>query len=334
MAKQRLPVIHVYGERGNWTYSLELPVPGGGAVYDHHFNKAFRTAAAAKQHAVDHIGKPDYGGDLQTVEGWRQAIVKIHKQGWEPAGIYALGPNKAATKMNPRSRRRNQEDAPNKRAFVGAQRKDGKYPVQLVYPLSGRRISKLMTADQVDRLRSEGYDVFGSSKHNPRRTHSRNGMPEVSELFTYMSSTSSREVKAKFDAIVANLARKAAAGKYDPAKAPKLWLYLADTAARAYTREHDAPGTKGFGIFTATDRRDAAKRMARWWEDNTTIKVNPAGRGTFAKCVKAVSRRGGTYDPRAVCAAGERRKYGKRRFARMAMAGRRRRVWPASIQEE
>lgn len=62
--------------------------------------------------------------------------------------------------------KRNPEDQPNRRAFVGAQRKDGRYPVQLIYPLSGKRLNKLMTQDQIDRLRAEGYDVF-SSNRNP-----------------------------------------------------------------------------------------------------------------------------------------------------------------------
>lgn len=33
---------------------------------------------------------------------------------------------------------------------IGQQRKDGKYPVQFVFPISGKRLSKVMTKDQID----------------------------------------------------------------------------------------------------------------------------------------------------------------------------------------
>jgi len=57
------------------------------------------------------------------------------------------------------------------------------------------------------------------------------------------------------------------------------------------------------------------------------IRLNPAAlgkTGKFAKCVKAVELQGSAYDPRAVCAAVERKKYGKKRFQAMAAAGRKR----------
>lgn len=57
------------------------------------------------------------------------------------------------------------------------------------------------------------------------------------------------------------------------------------------------------------------------------IKINPSklknAGGRFAKCVKSVEARGGAYDARAVCAAAGRKKYGKKKFAAMARAGRR-----------
>jgi hypothetical protein len=52
---------------------------------------------------------------------------------------------------------------------------------------------------------------------------------------------------------------------------------------------------------------------------------NPRGsRGKFERCVEAVSARGGAYDPRAVCAAQERREIGQRELTRRAIAGKRR----------
>lgn len=50
---------------------------------------------------------------------------------------------------------------------------------------------------------------------------------------------------------------------------------------------------------------------------------NP-GKGHFAKCVKAVEAKGGAYDPRAVCAAEGRKKYGQAELTRKAIAGKRR----------
>jgi hypothetical protein len=50
------------------------------------------------------------------------------------------------------------------------------------------------------------------------------------------------------------------------------------------------------------------------------------GRGAFKRCVSKVRARGGAYDPRAVCAAAGRKKYGAAAFAKMSAAGRRRAV--------
>jgi hypothetical protein len=44
----------------------------------------------------------------------------------------------------------------------------------------------------------------------------------------------------------------------------------------------------------------------------------------FERCVEEVSAKGGAYDPQAVCATAGRQKYGKKRFQKMAAAGRRR----------
>jgi hypothetical protein len=57
------------------------------------------------------------------------------------------------------------------------------------------------------------------------------------------------------------------------------------------------------------------------------VKINPAQLGSggrFAKCVESVEARGGAADPRAVCAAAGRKKYGAAKMAAMAKAGRKR----------
>lgn len=58
---------------------------------------------------------------------------------------------------------------------------------------------------------------------------------------------------------------------------------------------------------------------------------NP-GKGAFKRCVAKVSARGGAYDPRAVCAASARRKYGPARLQRMAAAGRAATSNPGSLE--
>lgn len=53
---------------------------------------------------------------------------------------------------------------------------------------------------------------------------------------------------------------------------------------------------------------------------------NPGGPGAFERCVRAVAARGSAYSPRGVCATAGRKKYGAKKFAEMAQAGRRRKV--------
>ena len=66
------------------------------------------------------------------------------------------------------------------------------------------------------------------------------------------------------------------------------------------------------------DSKADVKRFIDSW--NKAGKPNP-GTGAFERCVKAVTEKGGAYDPRAVCAAAGRRKYGAKKFAAMAKAG-------------
>ena len=63
----------------------------------------------------------------------------------------------------------------------------------------------------------------------------------------------------------------------------------------------------------------AVKRFIDGW-----FKQNPGGtEGEFQRCVDAVAAKGGSYDPRAVCASMERRKYGSAELQRRAKAGKR-----------
>ncbi len=44
--------------------------------------------------------------------------------------------------------------------YVGRLRRDGKFPCQFVFPNSGKRLSKLKTAEQIEALRAD-YQVQG-----------------------------------------------------------------------------------------------------------------------------------------------------------------------------
>ena len=84
-------------------------------------------------------------------------------------------------------------------------------------------------------------------------------------------------------------------------------------------------------------RRPRIKLPATWTnakvrvnkKGEVQVRLNPAALGSggrFAACVKSVEARGGAYDPRAVCATAGRKKYGRKKMAAMAAAGRRRRA--------
>jgi hypothetical protein len=60
----------------------------------------------------------------------------------------------------------------------------------------------------------------------------------------------------KMNSFLPNVRRKIEQGKYDPALAPKLWIYWIDEAAKKYAREF--PGTK----FSLASRQKAAAEVA------------------------------------------------------------------------
>lgn len=68
--------------------------------------------------------------------------------------------------------------------------------------------------------------------------------------------------------VIKNLAKKIKKGVYDPQKALKLWQYSAQWGAQKYTKEFRIAGTHGsYGMFSPSDRKDAAKQLAEHFED-------------------------------------------------------------------
>jgi hypothetical protein len=76
------------------------------------------------------------------------------------------------------------------------------------------------------------------------------------ELLLYAENTG--ELYNQRKSIIANLTKKIDKGTYDSAKAPKIWEYWLEAAAKRYQREFGS----GSPIFDAATRRHAAKQMA------------------------------------------------------------------------
>ena len=92
--------------------------------------------------------------------------------------------------------------------------------------------------------------------------------------------------------IMANLRKKIRKGTYDATKAIKLWCYLADAAAQAYTKESGSGGLNGsYGVFSKADRALAAKEIAAHY-DEELHQTNPKRRERIHRfCMKNPCRR-------------------------------------------
>jgi len=79
----------------------------------------------------------------------------------------------------------------------------------------------------------------------------------IRELELWIDNT--EHLYRQAEAIRANLVRKIRKGIYDPTRAPTLWRYLVDEAARHYCQEL---GGTVRGAFPAATRQAAAVQMA------------------------------------------------------------------------
>ena len=111
------------------------------------------------------------------------------------------------------------------------------------------------------------------------------------------------------------------------------------TRAPGRANEHSYKGYKVWqtwpeGFKTSADPEstfDTLKDVKRFidWQ-----KKNPGKPGSaFKRCVAAVSEKGGAGDPRAVCAAAGRKKYGAKKYAAMAQAGKKRAERGGNLRE-
>ena len=79
------------------------------------------------------------------------------------------------------------------------------------------------------------------------------------ELDLYAENTS--ELYNQKKSILANITRRLKNGTYDPAKAPKLWMYWVDAAAKRYTKEFGSGGNIST-IFNKATREALAHELA------------------------------------------------------------------------
>lgn len=89
---------------------------------------------------------------------------------------------------------------------------------------------------------------YGRAKSGPVNEH------EATELELFADNESS--IYNQKLSIIANIKRRIKKGTYDPALAPKLWLYWVDAAARQYSKEF--PGV----TFNKNTRMHVAEKIA------------------------------------------------------------------------
>lgn len=85
---------------------------------------------------------------------------------------------------------------------------------------------------------------------------------EFRELQLYIDND--RDLYRQREAIEKNLLRKAAKGRYDKQKAPKLWQYMVDEGARKYCKEF---GCQVRTTFPKKMRVELSKQYACDWEE-------------------------------------------------------------------
>ncbi len=127
-----------------------------------------------------------------------------------------------------------------------------------------------------------------SNPRKRRKAHHRHRNPESAdgtaarelELYIVNDGTLYRQ---SVQPIIANLAKKIRKGKYDKAKAVKLWQYAADFGAQRYTQEFGGSygkhsGNGSYGAFSAPTRRTVAAALQEYYQDEldaAVMKTNP-----------------------------------------------------------
>ena len=86
---------------------------------------------------------------------------------YDPYAVCAAGGTRKSGKRR-RSARANYDGMGDEPIAYFKQRNDGKYRVEFVYPRSGARVTKILTAEKFEEMRASGqYHVYRSSRNNP-----------------------------------------------------------------------------------------------------------------------------------------------------------------------
>jgi len=126
-----------------------------------------------------------------------------------------------------------------------------------------RKLAAMRRAGKVTRKKRP------STRARPRRRNPDDVSPEAWELILYAETRA--EMMPNRDHIIKNVIRKINRGVYDKSKAPALWKYWMDDAAKRYTKEFDSPGASTYGIFNASVRREAAAWLAPKFYDEIML---------------------------------------------------------------
>lgn len=150
-------------------------------------------------------------------------------------------------------------------------------------PTLDEAIEQAMVASRKHKTNVVVYDqhsgevlyTLNPPKPEPRREHvARTPGPidehAVTELRLYAENESA--IYPQHQAIVENIKRKMARGVYEPSKAPKLWGYWVDAAARRYVKEFGGDLTT---TFPPAVRRAVAAEVAH--DEGERIKVGEYG---------------------------------------------------------
>jgi hypothetical protein len=122
-----------------------------------------------------------------------------------------------------------------------------------------------------------GSLLLGNPPRRRKRRRRRNPSEAARELALYAVNDGDL-YRQRAQPIMVNLRKKIKNGKYDAAKALKLWLFLADAAAQKYTREFGGSGNGSYGSFSKSDRREAAAEIAENYEEELRSSTNPRRR--------------------------------------------------------
>lgn len=89
----------------------------------------------------------------------------------------------------------------------------------------------------------------------------------ANELVLYLDNDAALDRQQK-QSIIANLTKKFKKGTYNHAMAPKIWMYLVESAAKKYVKEFGSTGDKWHDLFNIPTRKLAAKELADRWYAN------------------------------------------------------------------